>query len=269
MNFDNPDFDPEKFAADMEKPVPGRCFGILFTPRSGSSWLTDVLERSGALGKPREWFNPTFVPQITRALNVADRDGYLEVLRRRHKAGGFFSFEATIYHVQRFFGSEAAFLERFPPAETSFFYLTREDIVAQAVSLAKTQQTGVFHAAPGSAVDPAGLDGGFDYDAREIARWLDHLADQERRCEAFFRTHEVPVHRITYEGIMADGPTVMVRRMLVALKRRRKAAGVAPLEAGHQKLGTDRNADYAARFRREMAGHVARAEAARSPARAR
>jgi len=266
MTFHNPDFDPDRFAEDMRKKAAARSYGILFTPRSGSSWLTDVLDSSNMLGRPKEWFNPNFVPDITRALNARSLDDYLAMLRRKQKRGGYFAFEATIFHIRAIFGSERVFLAHFPPADVPFFYLIREDIVAQAVSLAKAVGTGVFHSVQQGAEEVERRETNFAYDADQIAHWLDHIHRQERECEALFRAEGLAPHRMSYEQIMADGATATARRFLVALKRRHRAEALEPLpESAHTKIGTGRNADYAARFRRERAAHVAAVEADRSP----
>lgn len=55
--FQNPDFDEKQFNSTINKlTLPHGTFGIFFTPRSGSSWLTDVLTPTRLLGKPQEWF---------------------------------------------------------------------------------------------------------------------------------------------------------------------------------------------------------------------
>lgn len=250
--FANPEFDAARYAADLAgKPVPPRTFGILFTPRSGSSWLTDVLTRTGLLGKPQEWFNPNFVPGIARALNARDAESYMEMLRRKQKRGGHFSFEITLYQMRRTFGGEAAFMALLPE-KTRFFYLARQDMVAQAVSLAKAVKTEVFHAAQSSGEEIAAADAAFAYDARDIRHWLEHIFELEKRTEAFIAGLDRPVERLTYEEITGAGAEATARRFLVSLRPAKGASVPLPeMRTGHRKIGSGRNEDYAARFRAE------------------
>ncbi|WP_372614016.1 Stf0 family sulfotransferase [Aquicoccus sp.] len=262
--FHNPQFDSGAFASSMEKKEAPRTFGIIFTPRSGSSWLTDVLSQTRLLGKPQEWFNPNFVPNITRAVNAKDLDSYLKMLRRKHKPGGFFSFEVTIYQMLRVFGSERNFLARFPET-TPLFYLTREDMVLQAISLSKAVRTSVFHSPNASDDEIDKADTEFSYDAAEIKRWLDHVFDQEKKCEAFFSAAGLHPHRMSYEQVTADGAEATVRRFLRVLKPEKATELVIPdLEPKHRKIASSRNGDYATRFREEHPEKIAEIEAFRA-----
>lgn len=263
--FQNPDFDEKQFNSTINKLTPPHgTFGIFFTPRSGSSWLTDVLTQTRLLGKPQEWFNPNFVPNITRAVNARDLDSYLKMLRRKHKVGGFFSFEVTIYQMRRVFGSGSNFLSYFPDT-TPLFYLTREDMVLQAISLAKAVRTSVFHSVSASENEIDQADTEFTYDAGEITRWLDHVFDQERKCEAFFANKNLTPHRLSYEQITADGAEVTARRFLRVLRPAKAADLVIPeLDPTHRKIASGRNSEYAERFRKEHPEKIAEIEAFRA-----
>ncbi|KZY38111.1 hypothetical protein A3731_40905 [Roseovarius sp. HI0049] len=262
--FENPDFDEARFIEDMDKRDPPRTFGIIFTPRSGSSWLTDVLTQTQLLGKPQEWFNPNFVPNITRAINAKDLDGYIKMLRRKHKKGGFFSYEITIYQMRRVFGGGGQFLTYFPRRQP-FFYLTREDMVLQAISLAKAVRTSVFHAAQSAEDDIEKADAEFTYDAQEIMRWLDHVLDQERVCEAFFERNNVTPYRLSYEQITASGAEATAGRFLKILRPAKAAELEIPdMRSAHRKIATTRNSDYATRFRSEHPEKIAEIEAFRA-----
>ncbi len=248
--FLNPDFDAERYCDQLARlPPAARNFGILFTPRSGSSWLTDVLSQTKLLGKPQEWFNPNFVPGITRALNANDLGGYIEMLRRKHKLGGFFSFEITLYQMQKVFGSEARFLELMPE-NTRYICLTREDMVAQAVSLAKAVTTEVFHAVKSSDAEITATDTAFVYDDGLILKWLDHIFELEKRTENFIATLERPVQRMTYEQITKTGAADAARQAMNLLRSAKAAEVPLPeFKTEHRKIGSSQNAEFAERFR--------------------
>ncbi len=145
----NPGYDPDRLARAMRRAEPTNTFCIFFTARSGSTWLGDTLGQTDLLGRPKEWFNPKFVQKALVLNNAPDLSSYIDVLRRKQQRGGVFSFEITNNQILRVFGSDEAFLQFFP-ATTPAFWLTREDIVQQAISLAKAAKSSVFHSARAS-----------------------------------------------------------------------------------------------------------------------
>ena len=60
-------FDQERHERIKKRAPAQTNYVIYFTPRSGSSWLTDVLQQTGQLGAAPEAFNPNFVPAIARS----------------------------------------------------------------------------------------------------------------------------------------------------------------------------------------------------------
>lgn len=249
--------DPARLAQDLAQPCPETLYVIYFTPRSGSSWLTDVLAKTGVLGNPVEWFNPGLMPRMAQGLNADNLKDYVALARRRTVQRGGFAFEITMGHISRVFGSDAAYLAEFP-ASLPAFYLRREDMVLQAVSLAKAVHTQVYHSAHASAEDLKRSEAGFEYDGKEILRWLEHIRGQEEGLEAFFARHGIAPHRLSYEGITAAGAEATAQLFLDRTGRtpRRKLN----LESGHTKIGTDKNQAFADRFRAEYPAAVAEVE---------
>jgi LPS sulfotransferase NodH len=240
-------FDAERYAEAIRRPFPKKRFGIFFTPRSGSSWVTEIATKSGLLGNPGEFFNPNFVPKIARAMRADTIERYCAVLQRRKSPRGIFGFEITYFQLERVFGSEAAFLREFPP-DLPYVYLTRRNIVLQAVSLAKAVETEVFHSAQATAEDLARADREFAYDPEKIRHWLAHIVEMEKRFERFFAGAGIAPVRLQYEQISRWGAERTVRRLA-------QAAGVkgvvslAETTLAHRKIGTGKNARFARQFR--------------------
>lgn len=251
--------DPVKQARQRLKPPATRDYIIHFTARSGSTWLKDILAATGQLSAANEAFNPAFVPRIAQALNATGLDDYIDALRRRFNTGGIYGAEVTAPQIKATFGSYDAFHARFAGAQT--FWLIRQDIVAQAVSLAKMVTTNVAHNT-GDA-DAAQAEAAFAYDARVIRRWLNHVRLAEQQCEAWFAQHGVSPLRMSYEQVTRLSPVQVVN--LVA--RHLCLPDIAPMEFAprHTKLGTGQNSDYAARFRQDEARWLAPVEAERAP----
>lgn len=248
--FSDVTFDPPRFRAEMRRIGARKTYRIFFTPRSGSSWLTDVVTRTRRLGKPEEWFNPNFVPRVAQSLNADNLTNYVKMLKRKQAAGGLFGFEITYYQMLTTFGSEAAFLAHFPPDVPSFF-LMREDIVLQAVSLAKSVATSIYHSVDAAVEDIGRADRDFQYDAGTIEYWLAHILDQECRFERFFAASGIAPLRISYEMMMFLGRQDLLRRLATRLGE--ELGRLDPQEDGHTKIGTEKNQHFAARFARENA----------------
>lgn len=62
--------EPAGYEKRLRRPAAARTYGIIFTPRSGSSRLTDIASEWPVLGQPNECFNPGFIEEMARKLNV-------------------------------------------------------------------------------------------------------------------------------------------------------------------------------------------------------
>lgn len=251
--FSGVSFDLSRFRSDMRRTGARRDYAIFFTPRSGSSWLTDVLSQTRRLGRPEEWFNPTFVPRIAQSVNADNLVNYVKMLRRKQAPGEIFGLEITYYQIAATCGGEDSFLSLFAPQTTSFF-LVRKDIVLQAVSLAKSVTSSVYHSVNAPPEEISRADADFRYDARTIRFWLKHILDQERRFEDFFQRHGISPLRLSYERMIGAGRAATVDVFS-------KCLGVMLSEAGdeqsrHTKIGTDKNTEFAVRFAAEQSAYL-------------
>lgn len=232
------------------QPAP-KTLAILFTPRSGSSWLSDVLSQTDRLGRTREWFNPNFVPQIAAKLGAQHEVQYLDLLRRRQQVGGFFAFKATMFHLERVFDTPSRFAKMLPDP-VNWCYLRREDIVLQAVSLAKAVHTDVFHATNRSDDEIAASDNDFAYDAGLIEEWCQHIFVQEQRCEKFLSRRNIRPWRLSYEMLARSGSDLIAQSFLSRYTRALdEGFEVTGIGTPHRKIASIQNLEFADRFRRD------------------
>ena len=258
--FANPDFDGLAYSKVLESPEPTRDYIIYFTPRSGSSWVGDLLLSTGALGNPSEWLNPNFIPEVVRSMSACDVDSYFKALRRKQARGGVFGMEVTYFQLRQVLSDDANLFDHFS-LECSHFYLIRGNIVLQAISLAKAVETGVYHAKGAADETISSSDARFTYDADRIAEWLKHIFSMENQFEAFFDRHDLQPTRFTYEQVSATDPQVLVN----AIAREIGVGSVrASDDTGHKKIGTDVNSEFAARFRQDYSDLISRVEDARA-----
>ena len=252
-------FSPEtKDVAAYERLLAARVpahirYVVWFTPRSGSSWLTDIARQSGRLSRPAECFNPNFMPTMAHKLHAATMEQYIQMLLLQRNTDGVFGCELTWYHLRRCFDDATDFLRYFDGAPSVL--LIREDIVAQAVSLVKMKQTRISHSTISDAAARAAADVAFTYDAEKIAQAVYHLMIAEDGCEDLFRRYGHQPLRLSYEHNMSMGAGPVLNAIAHHIGVRPIDAGA--LESGHQKVGTDLNADFAARFRAERPDLIA------------
>ena len=241
-------------------PIPQKRYAVFFTARSGASWLTDAVEAAGVLGAPGEYFNPDFVPTNAQAFSATDIRSYVELLMRARGRHGIFGAEITYSHLRALFRSEARFLEIFSP--TSHLWLIREDPIAQAVSLARMQQTRVAHAVHTSAEAQARAESSFTYDARSISGALHRLMWEEDRLEAMICRYDLQPLRLSYEGIMSRPKSEVIARIGAHVGVPLTDQVDAPIN--HERLTGTKAAVFADQFRSEHRKLVARLDRRRA-----
>lgn len=246
------ELDRDRFASDMALPLPAKQYVMYFTPRSGSSWITDIAGKTRKLSLPGEVFNPNFLPKITQSYNATTMDEYCAVLKRRRNTQDVFGFQITYHQLAAVFRNEADFLKRFP--SPTCFWLIRRDIVAQAVSLYKMVQTQVGHAPQLDADEILAREHSFIYDGPAIRHWMQHILSAEIKTEAMFARYGLSPLRMSYERNIALHPNHLVNVI-------GKHVGIAhmrmkPLQSAHSKIATARNDAFAAAFRSDYAGFV-------------
>lgn len=258
-------FEPDAKATDqlkriLAKPLAKQQYTIFFTPRSGSTWLNGIIEQSGSLGRAKEVFNPKFCRIHAQKLGIPNLETYIEYVRRRDNRGGVFSFEVTAHQVRRTFSNETAFFECFTvdPA----FWLIRQDIVAQAVSLAKMNATLVGQSVAFSPEQRFEAEAKFTYDPQALKHCLMRILKAERQTEEWIVQWGLSPLRMSYEQIIKLTPHQILN--VIARHAGLPDEPAVDITPRHEKLGTSRNTEFAQRFREEHADWLAPIEAERA-----
>lgn len=243
-------------------PLPSTSYVIYFTPRSGSSRLTEILSQTKQLGTATEVFNPNFVPNISQAVQARNLNEYIENTRRwLSRQNGVFGFEITDHQLRAVFPDTQLFFDHFGTAPS--FWLIREDIVAQAISLAKMVTTSVAHTVMANAEEIAESDKKFSYDPKVIKQWLKHILVAEENSEDNFRAQGIQPRRLSYEQI-----TPMSAQETVDLFARElgfDSITMPEVDLKHRRLSTGKNQIFADRFRNDEAAFLKRIKARRAP----
>ncbi|MEI4487213.1 Stf0 family sulfotransferase [Frigidibacter sp. MR17.14] len=251
-------------------------FLLCTTPRSGSTLLCSLLTAAG-LGRPDSFLMPDPAPEWRRRWglppggNPADPEhaaamlaavrwaGRSPVKSLGRDGGAVFGMRLMADDLPRLVTLARATHPDSPGEAQAiaaalgapvFLHLVRRDRLAQAVSLVKAGQTGLWHRAPdGTEVERLSPPAEPVYDAPAIARAKARLAVGTARWARWFRAEGVTPLVLDYEDLAADPQAALAA--ICARLGRPPTAPVAPEVAV---LSDAVNRDWIARFRAETPG---------------
>lgn len=247
IDFQQDGINRDRFDRLMQRPAPTLTYVIYFTPRSGSSRITDICNKTKTLSSPGEIFSQNNVPGIAKSLGARNLQEYVDVASRWRATKGVFGCEMTYGMIRSTFQTPRNFINHLGGGPS--FWLIREDIVAQAVSLSSKFQSRVGHAVSGNEEEVARARELFTYDRDDIHRWVRHVLNFETKTENIFKTFELTPLRLSYEKMVPLRPRAVANVIADHI-------GVAPvrsnnLESEHKKIGTSKNVDFSQRFMEE------------------
>lgn len=236
------------------------------TPRSGSTLLCGLLAATGQAGDPHsffrhediaEWAAHWGLPSHEMRGKPAFERAYLAAAISAGRAGsGLFGLRLMAETLPEL----NALLDRHHPGLASdrarmesafgrlaFLHLARGDQLAQAISLVRARQTGLWHRAPdGAEVERLGPPRPPRYDRAAIATALAGLQQDAARWHDWFAREGITPITLTYEDLAAD-PAATLARVCLALGVAQPPAG--QIRPGVARLADALNHDWAARFR--------------------
>lgn len=249
--------------------LPGyQSYIICTAPRSGSTLLCRLLAATGKAGGPDSHFHRPSLDAwlsdhgLTRADYTSGREATAAVFAAARTAGqagtGVFGLRLQ-GHSFAFFLRQAALL--FPDAttdadriraafgETLYIHLSRRDKLAQAISMVKAEQTGLWHrAADGSELERLSPPQPPIYDARRIAKMMGTLTAQDAEWPRWFAKQGIAPLTLTYEDLSAN-PQRPLAQVLDALGLDPQLARA--VRSPTARLSDEINRQWADRFRAE------------------
>lgn len=232
-----------------------RSYVICTSPRSGSTLLCSLLKETGAAGRPGSLFHTPSLEGWLNYYGLADasfgsRDEALRAVfvQARKKGTGntdlfglrmqrpsFAFFMEQLHHLYPGHGSDVERIEAaFGPA--LFVSLSREDKLAQAISLVIAEQSGLWHrAADGSELERLAAHRDPEYDRDAIARHMAALAAMDVAWAEWFEREGLTPLRIGYQEL-SSAPQATLARVLQAL-------GIDPVVASRVETPTAKLAD--------------------------
>ncbi len=130
-----------------------------------------------------------------------------------------------------------------------YVHVSRRDKVAQAVSLLKAEQSGLWHlAADGSERQRTAPHAQPTYDADRIADLIGELERDDASWGAFFAANGITPVQIEYEALAAE-PNLQVQKILSGLNLPAKLTEA--IKAGTAKMADAGSSAWIERFRQE------------------
>lgn len=235
---------------------------VCASPRSGSTLLCDLLALTSIAGDPQSYFRPATATDLASEWGVEVSDGpwdraYVDAVRERGEAGtGCFGmrimwsdmaeFIARLHHLYPSGNSDVDVLGSALGVRT-FVHLSRDDKVAQAVSLVLAEQTGLWHLhADGTDRERHAPRKAPTYDRAEIEAAVHLLEIESLGWSTWFDHAEIAPLTITYEELISN-PTRVLERVFKHLG----GEVPQPTTIRTSKLATSMNDEWTARFRAE------------------
>jgi len=240
------------------------------TPRTGSSLLLGLLESTGVAGRPQAYFREPDEPLWAERWRVPrSADGgfdYAEYVRAVLTAGrtgnGVFgaklmwgTLDELVAKLGRVFpdlaGDDAGLLERAFGC-TGFVFLRRADVVAQAVSWLRAEQTGPWYVGGNGEIGgSAGTGGPTSFDAGQIGRLIQVVGEHNAAWEAWFASAGVRPLRVSYEELDAGMAGVTLGILGFLGLDVPDGQVIAPR---HERQADELSAQWIERYRLESAG---------------
>lgn len=229
-------------------------------PRSGSTLLCRLLTDTGIAGAPSSLFHRPTLADWRRGLHLASNTPLPRIIAAAQLAG---SAQTGMFGVRLQRPSMPFFLEQLAilhPGESTdhariratfgtlrYIHLTRPDKVAQAVSLLRAEQSGLWHkAANGAEIERTGPPQSPKYDATAIAAHVATFQGYDQAWQTWFAKESITPHRVSYDDLSKDPQTVLANILQALELNPAPAQGVTP---GTAKLADATSADWIRRFK--------------------
>lgn len=239
-----------------------RSYILCTSPRSGSTLLCRLLEKTGVAGCPNSYFHRTCLTQWSTGINlppetilpdilraaISEGTGDTDVfgLRLQRQSAAFFWEQLRILHPSAATDHDAI-VAAFGP--TRYIYLTREDKLAQAVSFLRAEQSGLWHAhADGRPLEELKPTRDTGYDRAATAAQIAAFETYESEWRTWFSAQRIVPLRVTYDALAAD-PSGTTGRVLSFLDL--DPAHASDISVPTAKLADEESEAWATRFRAE------------------
>jgi LPS sulfotransferase NodH len=241
----------DQLFSSIPRGTANRLYCIAFTPRSGSTWLGDLLTKSGIVGIPQEWFNPDLAKTRAQQSGSTNLQGYYSYLKRVMRTKEVFGLEMTWPQLDIVLQSEGAI--QFEDIQ-SWFFLRRKDFVAQAVSLYKAEMTGRFHSI--QDIKPTAP---VEYNAQRISKNVQRIMAHEFAYSLFFQRRKIAPVELWHEELIALPPADVLKLFTEVLESSAEdiaRVNIETLASVHEKIGDEDSGKLIHQFKTDYPGII-------------
>ena len=209
-----------------------RGYVVLGTPRSGTSHLCRLLAATGVLGRPREYLNPAMQHLVADTAAAATGDMWESIYQASHTPNGVWALKT--FHEQL---AESTVWRRVLASNVVF--ISRNDKLGQAISLARARRTGQWTATDEPCASPV-------YDAAQIDRALYDIVLQEATLRQMLARAGTRVLWLVYEQYHPQPDTAVAEVAQFVGVTDRRQAGHSPLTIQRDQISEDWRRRYLA-----------------------
>ncbi len=230
-------FGAKSVCCPVGMPAPAaRTIFLCFTNRCGSAWLASLLFATGRLPRAGEPFNHDQVIKRSAKQQLDSFAGYCRQLAQGNALDDTGAFKAG--HGQLFMLAKWGYIGGLF-ADPQFIFVTRDDLLDQAISFSIADQTKAWTSRQKPVV------GAPEYSRQDIANRIAGITAGNALFEHFFALNGIRPLRVNYDA-MIDNPERILARVS-------KHIGIPPLELNLEKVslakqGNATNRDWRARF---------------------
>lgn len=184
--------------------APDKTLIVAGARRSGSTYLSSLIDGTGVLPETQEYFNDSLYPRLfgRECPTLESKLRYMDEVAR--SSDNYMSVKMFPEHMNMLLKHDL--LDRAFPNQY-FVFLRRDDVLGQAISMARAMQTEKWSSRDrGNDNEPV-------YDGAAISKAIRLSVACDAWWAEFFAGRDVPVLRLTYEQILAD-PAGQVGRVI-------------------------------------------------------
>lgn len=173
---------------------------IFMTGRCGSTLLTSILQETGLVGNPREFFNE----QVARyeSDGAQGLHGYLSTLTQKETSCGRFGIEIDSTRLRDIEGL-IDWSSVFPSPSTRTLFLYRSSLPAQAWSWVSARKSGLWHARAHGKHSGPSVSEALPTE-HELVQEIIRIRRDEEYLQRFFGRYGYQPYYIDYESLLTD-----------------------------------------------------------------
>ena len=238
---------------------------ICSTPRTGSTLLCGLMASTKVAGRPESYFRqPDEQLWAARWDIVRSSDGvfeYSEFVRAALAAGRTAN---GVFAARIMWGTLDYLIDRLGPVHpapaggdfdllnltfghTGFIHLHRDDVLAQAVSWYRAEQTNVWHQTDQEESKQPEQEPRFDFD--QIRKFVKTIEEHNSAWREWFASVGIQPHIVRYEDLDAD-PIGVAREVLDFLGLKLPPGHL--IKTRHRRMADELNARWIDRYRAEL-----------------